>query len=84
MLSAAADFWSYFRGVNEPRERISLGSSATSGAAPGCDGDSGEPTAKKPKTDGWIFYIFFINFGLHNIFSNPKTSQTNPKLVIFS
>ena len=62
MLSAAADFWSYFRGVNEPRERISLGSSATSGAAPGCDGDSGEPTAKKPKTDGWIFYIFFYKF----------------------
>lgn len=74
MLSAAADFWSYFRGVNEPRERISLGSSATSGAAPGCDGDSGEPTAKKPKTDGWIFYIFFINFGLNSqYFFQPKT-----------
>ena len=52
MLSAAAEFWRNFRGVNEPREKITFGSSATSGGVSGGDGDSGEPNAKKPKTDG--------------------------------
>ena len=55
MLGAAAEFWRNFRGLNEPREpKINFGSSATSGAVSGGDGDSGEPNAKKPKTDGWI------------------------------
>ena len=61
MLGAAAEFWRNFRGLNEPREpKITFGSSATSGAVSGGDGDSGEPNAKKPKTDGWIFYIHFF------------------------
>ena len=59
MLGAAAEFWRNFRGLNEPREpKITFGSSATSGAVSG--GDSGEPNAKKPKTDGWIFCVHFF------------------------
>ena len=62
MLGAAAEFWRNFRGLNEPREpKITFGSSATSGAVSGGDGDSGEPNAKKPKTDGWIFYAHFLS-----------------------
>ena len=63
MLGAAAEFWRNFRGLNEPREpKITFGSSATSGAVSGGDGDSGEPNAKKPKTDGWILYVHFFIF----------------------
>ena len=59
MLGAAAEFWRNFRGLNEPREKPNLGSSATSGAVSGGDGDSGEPNAKRPKTVGLIFKLKF-------------------------
>ena len=59
MLGAAAEFWRNFRGLNEPREKPNFGSSATSGAISGGDGDSGEPNAKRPKNDGLRFKLKF-------------------------